>query len=346
LEPPSCCTILQISFGIFTSAHLLYIFLLVVLFLSSAFFSGAETAYFSLSPQDIDKLKREGKKSDNRVLALLSKPDKLLGTILLGNNFVNVTIVLLSAFLINSLIDFSNEPLLGFIAQTIFLTFLLVFFGEVLPKTFSTQYAIPVAKKTAALLSFISKIFAPFTWLLTRFTSRIQKGLGNSRSSVSIDDLSQAVDITTSTSSEESKILKGIVRFVNIDVREIMHPRINISALEIDMDFATIRDKIIASGYSRIPVYQKTPDHIKGILYVKDLLPYLYSADKNFEWQKLIREAYFIPENKKINDLLEEFRHKKNHMAIVVDEYGGTEGIVTLEDILEEIVGEISDETD
>ena len=317
-----------------------------VLFLSSAFFSGAEVAYFSLSPQDIDKLKREGKKSDNRVLALLSKPDKLLGTILLGNNFANITIVLLSAFLINSLIDFSNEPLLGFIAQTVCLTFLLVFFGEVLPKTFSTQYAISVAKKTARLLSFISKIFAPFTWLLTRFTKRIQKGLGNSRSNVSIDELSQAVDITTTASSEETQILKGIVRFVNIDVREIMHPRINISALEIGMNFTTVHSKMIDYGYSRIPVYEKTPDHIKGILYVKDLMPYLYTADENFEWQKLIREAYFVPENKKINDLLEEFRQKKIHMAIVVDEYGGTEGIVTLEDILEEIVGEISDETD
>ncbi len=345
MEPPSCWISLQITTSAFTSADALTVCILIILLFFSGFFSGSETAYFSLSPQDIDKLKREETKRGKRVLAHLSRSDQLLGTLLLGNNFVNIAIVLLSAFLINSLFYFSNE-MLHFLVQTVAVTFVLVFFGEVLPKNLATQYTLPLAERVSYPLGVISKILQPFSWLLTRFTSRINKRFSNARSSVSIDELSQAVDITVQHSSEDTKILKGIVRFVNIDVRQIMHPRVNVSAVDIHMDFATVCAKMIEYGYSRIPVYDKTPDRVKGILYVKDLLSYLHTADKNFAWQKLIREAYFVPENKKINDLLEEFRQKKMHMAIVVDEYGGTEGIVTLEDILEEIVGEISDETD
>jgi len=345
LEPPSCWFSLQITVSTLTHTDALTIFILVILLLFSAFFSSSEVAFFSLTPQDIDQLKREETKHGKRVLAHLSKSDRLLGGILLGNNFVNVAIVLLAAFFIDSLCDFSSEAL-RFVVQTVIVTFLLVFFGEVLPKTLATQYALPFSKRAAYPLHLLLKIFYPFTWVLTRFTSRINKSLSNARSSVSIDELSQAVDITVQHSSEETKLLKGIVRFVNIDVRQIMLPRVNVSAVDINMDFATVREKMIASGYSRIPVYDKTPDKVKGVLYVKDLLAHLYTADAHFAWQNLIREAYFVPENKKINDLLEEFRQKKIHMAIVVDEYGGTEGIVTLEDILEEIVGEISDETD
>lgn len=311
----------------------------------SAFFSGTETAYFSLSPQDIDKLKREESKTSRRLLAHLAKSEQLLGTVLLGNNLVNVAIVLLSTFLVTQLIVFPNL-LIGFLVQTVCVTFLLAFFGEVLPKTLTVQYAPLFAKKTAPVFNVVFKLLYPFSWILSRFAFRINKSLSNVRSNVSIAELSQAVDLTESQSVEDKKILKGIVRFVNIDVREVMRPRINVEAVDTTMNFAAVRSKMIECGYSRLPVYEKTPDHVQGILYVKDLMPYLYTEDADFAWQQLIREAYFVPENKKINDLLEEFRQKKMHMAVVVDEYGGTEGIVTLEDILEEIVGEIWDETD
>jgi gliding motility-associated protein GldE len=311
----------------------------------SAFFSGAETAYFSLSPQDIDKLKREETKAARRVLGHLTKSDQLLGTILVGNNLVNIAIILLSTFLINKFVNYPT-PLVGFLIQTVCVTFLLAFFGEVLPKTFATQYGLPFTKKTTSLLGAITKLLQPFSRLLAHIAARMNKRLSNVRSNVSIDELSQAVDITESQSAEDKKILKGIVRFVNIDAHEVMRPRVNVDAVELHTNFVTVRNKMMACGYSRLPVYDKTLDHVKGILYVKDLMPYLYTEEADFAWQSLIRAAYFVPENKKINDLLEEFRQRKIHLAIVVDEYGGTEGIVTLEDILEEIVGEISDETD
>jgi len=320
--------------------------MLLVLLLFSAFFSGTETAYFSLSPQDIDRLKRDDSARARTLLAHLANSDRLLGTVLLGNNLVNVAIVLLATFLMNALVDFSDNPLLGFIIQTGCVTFLLALFCEVLPKTFATQYALPFAKQTAWLLTALLRWLHPFTWALTRFTHRVNKSLSAVRSNVSIDQLSEAVDLALSPTSDDKKILQGIVRFVNIDVRAVMRPRVKVDAVELNMPFTAVRNKMMEYGYSRIPVYEKTPDHVKGILYVKDLMPYLYAEDAAFAWQPLIREAYFVPENKKINDLLEEFRQKKIHLAVVVDEYGGTEGIVTLEDILEEIVGEIWDETD
>jgi gliding motility-associated protein GldE len=319
--------------------------LLLVLLFFSAFFSGAETAYFSLSPQDIDKLKREESKAAQRVLAHLVKSDQLLGAILVGNNLVNIAIILLSTFLLNKFVIYVT-PLAGFLIQTVCVTFLLVLFGEVLPKTFSTQHGLAFAKKTTPLLHVVAKLLQPCSRLLARIACRMNKRFSNVRSNVSIDELSQAVDITESQSAEDKEILKSIVRFVNIDVHEVMHPRVKVDAVEIHMDFVAVRNKMMECGYSRLPVYDKTLDHVKGVLYVKDLMPYLYTEEADFAWQLLIRAAYFVPENKKINDLLEEFRQRKIHMAVVVDEYGGTEGIVTLEDILEEIVGEISDETD
>jgi gliding motility-associated protein GldE len=345
LEPPNCWIDLHFSLSEFTLPDLLYTCLLVVLLWTAAFFSAAETAYFSLSPQDFDTLKRDDSKPANRVLSLLSKSDRFLGTVLVGNNLVNIAIVLLSTFLMEALVV-SQAPVVEFLIQTVCVTFLLAFFGEVLPKTLAAQYAPKIAIRTGAWLVFATRILYPFTWIFSRLTRRLNKSLSNVRSNVSIDELSQAVDITTGQSDEDTKILKGIIRYVNIDVRKIMHPRVNVSAVEIGMDFGTVRNMVTECGFSRIPVYDKTPDNIRGILYVKDLMPHLYTLDTPFAWQNLIREAYFVPENKKINDLLEEFRRKKIHMAIVVDEYGGTEGIVTLEDILKEIVGEIPDETD
>lgn len=336
---------MHLSLSGFTLPDLLYSCLLLVLLWTAAFFSASETAYFSLSPQDFDALKRDDSRASNRVLSLLSKPDRFLGTVLVGNNLVNIAIVLLSTLLMEALIV-SQEPVVEFLIQTVCVTFLLAFFGEVLPKTLAAQYAPKIARQTGAWLVAVTQILYPFTWIFSRLTRRLNKSLSNVRSNVSIDELSQAVDITAGQSDEDTKILKGIIRYVNVDVRQIMHPRVSVSAVEAGMDFGAVRRRMTECGFSRIPVYDKTPDNIRGILYVKDLMPHFYTLDTQFAWQELIREAYFVPENKKINDLLEEFRRKKIHMAIVVDEYGGTEGIVTLEDILKEIVGEIPDETD
>ena len=345
MEPPSWLS-LQIYFSPFTSTALFGFILLALLLLVSAMISGSETAYFSLSPQDMDKLKHSSGKKDALVLRHLANSDYLLSTILLINNFVNIAIVLLAAFIINSLIDFSHELVFGFIIQTIFVTFIIVLFGEIIPKIWASQYVLSFARFMAYPLQILKKIAGPFSFLMVKVSRGMNKRLPNFRSSVSIDELSKAVDITTDQSVEDKKMLKGIVRFVNIDVKEIMLPRINVEAVSAGDDFLTLRRKVVECGYSRIPVYKENLDNICGLLYVKDLLPHMDEQSPTFEWQTLIRKAYFVPESKKINDLLEEFRQKKIHLAIVVDEYGGTEGIVTLEDILEEIVGEISDETD
>jgi gliding motility-associated protein GldE len=314
--------------------------------LVSALISGSETAYFSLSPQDIDRIKHQDNKKNTILLRHLVNSDYLLSAILLLNNLINIAIVLLSTFIINSLIDFSHEPGFGFFVQTITVTFVIVLFGDVIPKILASQYAMPFARFMAYPLLTLEKAVRPASFLMVKFTKKMYKRFNNIRSSVSIAELSQAVDITTDQSAEDKEILKGIVRFVNMDVKEIMRPRIKVEAISTDADFLTLRSQVIECGYSRIPVFEQSLDNIRGLLYVKDLLPYMDEQNPAFDWCQLIRKAYFVPESKKINDLLEEFRQKKIHLAIVVDEYGGTEGIVTLEDILEEIVGEISDETD
>ncbi len=339
MEPPS--TDLSLSHPAFFFALLLLLSLLLL----SALLSASETAYFSLSPQHIDKLKKTGNKNNRRILSHLARPNDLLSTVLLFNNMVNISIILLSTWMVASLIDFSQNPTLGFIIETAALTFILAFSSEITPKILAAQYPEQLAGIMAAPLQFLMKLAQPFNWLTQQLDTRINKGFG-ARNTVSIDELSQAVDITTSESAEDKKILKGIVRFVNIDVKSIMLPRVKMAAIEIHTPFMEMRRQVIDYGYSRIPVYEGTLDNIRGFLPVKDLLPYIQEEDDLFHWQKLVRECYFVPEQKKINDLLEEFRQKKIHLAIVVDEFGGTEGLVTLEDILEEIVGEISDETD
>jgi gliding motility-associated protein GldE len=344
LEPP-LWSYLQINFSTFTQGHIFELCLLLVLLVISALLSATEVAYFSLSPQHIDALKNADTKGSRRILRHLSKPNDLLSTILLYNNLVNVAFILLSTYLVNSWIDFSQSPLMGFLVETAALTFLLVFCGEITPKIVAAQYPNRIANFMAAPLQVLIKLSQPFNRLTMYWGSSINKRFGN-RGSVSIDELSQAVDITTAASAEDKKILKGIVRYVNIDVKSIMIPRVKMAAIEIHTSFPEVRRQMIDSGYSRIPVYDKSLDTICGFLSVKDFLPYIDVEDEQFHWQHLLRKAYFIPEQKKINDLLEEFRQKKIHLAIVVDEFGGTEGLVTLEDILEEIVGEISDESD
>ena len=321
------------------------LFIVVILLLGSALISGSEVAYFSLSPGDLRKLKTGKSKKHEAALRLYNMPEKLLSTILVANNSINIAIVILSAFISSKLFDFSKSPVLGFIIQVIIITFLILFFGEIMPKLYATKNHIKVATFMAFPLLFLEKLFKPVTSVLIYSSSFVKKKTGPGQSNLSMHDLSDALELTSDEFQEEEKILKGIVKFGNISVSAIMCPRVDVTAINIQKGFSEIIAKIIESGYSRIPVYSGSFDNVVGILYAKDVLPYTNNPD-SFKWQALMRPPYFVPETKKINELLKEFQIKKIHMAIVIDEYGGTSGIVTLEDILEEIVGEITDEGD
>ncbi len=317
---------------------------MVLLLFCSALISGSEVAFFSLSPQDMNDISTEESKQNNRLKKLLRTPEELLATILIGNNFVNVGIVILSAYLTNSLIDFSNAPTLGFIFQVVVITFLLLLFGEIIPKVYATQTALKFSKFMASPLFYLEKLFRPLSVILIKSTSIVNKAVSK-KQNISMGDLSQALELTADEITEEMEILEGIVNFGNINVVEIMKSRVDVIAVDVKEGFGKLKSVIIESGYSRIPVYDGSFDNIRGVLYVKDLLPHHHKPN-TFRWQSLVRPPYYVPETKKINDLLEEFQTKKIHMAIVVDEYGGTSGIVTMEDILEEIVGDITDELD
>jgi putative hemolysin len=318
---------------------------LVLLLFLSAMMSASEVAYFSLGPADIGKIKSIRSKKSAMVLKLFNKPEQLLSTILVGNNTVNVAIVILSAFLSNRLFDFTGTPVLGFIVQVIVITFLILFFGEIMPKVYATQNRIQMSLLMAYPLSVLEKVFRPVASVLILSSSLVKKRTSLRQTNISMDDLSDALELASDELHEEEKILKGIVKFGNINVSEIMCARVDVTTIDIKSGFKTIIPKIIESGFSRIPVYSGSFDNVVGILYAKDVLPYTDYPD-SFKWQALLRPPYFVPETKKINDLLKEFQVQKNHMAVVIDEFGGTSGIVTLEDILEEIVGEISDESD
>lgn len=328
-----------ITFGIIVS-----LLILLLLLVCSALMSGTESAYFSLSPADIYAVERNTHKSDKYVLKNIEDSEKLLATVLIGNNLVNVAIVILSSFITNSLIDFSKAPLAGFVFQVVIITFILLLFGEIMPKVLATNKSLKFSRFVAYPIYLMIKVLRPLNSLLISSTSRIGKRF-TPKKNISMDELSDALDITTDGIAEEKKILHGIVNFGNIMVSEIMKPRIDVVAVEDDTPFEDLKKVVVDSGYSRIPVYHTSFDGVKGILYVKDLIPYI-DRDNSFRWQNLIRAPYFVPESKKINALLAEFQVKQIHMAIVVDEYGGKSGIITLEDILEEIVGEISDESD
>ena len=321
--------------------------LVVVIFLliSSALVSGSEVAYFSLSPAELSKLKRSKFKIDQAVIRLLGTPDRLLATILVANNFINIGIVVISAYITSQLFGFSGSTAVEFIIQVVIITFLLLFFGEILPKVYASRYAVRFSKLMARPLAISERIFSPINSFLIYSTSIVNRRFMKRRKNISIEELSDALELTQHDISEDKKILKGIVKFGNIYVKEIMTSRVDVIAIDILTKFKDLKSVINNSGYSRIPVCEGTFDNIKGILYVKDLLPHIHKSEF-FKWQSLIRPPYYIPESKKINDLLKEFQVNKIHMAIVVDEYGGSSGIVTLEDILEEIVGEITDEYD
>jgi gliding motility-associated protein GldE len=335
LEPPSSITIelLVLSFSI------------LGLIICSALISGSEAAFFSLTPGQRDALKQEGDSKGERVLWLLSNPEYLLGTILQANNIVNILIVLLSTMLLGKLFDFSSYPVVEFLVNTILVTFFLLIFGEVLPKIIATNFPVQFAKTMAFPLSTLYPVTRPFNKMMSKFTSRLSENMGG-KGDVTLEELSEAVDIATETASPEKKMLKSIVKLPTISVEKIMKPRVDVVAIDIDSTNEEVVKIARECGFSRLPVYQEDLDDIKGFLYIKDMLPYIVDRTKPFNWKGHIREAYFVPESKKINDLLEEFRNKKMHLAVVVDEYGGTDGIVTLEDILEEIVGEIVDESD
>lgn len=310
----------------------------------SALISGSETSFFSLSPKQLDKLKGEQDKRSSFILRLLGNPDHLLATILQINNCVNILIVLISSIIIGHIFPFlDSNPVMEFVVNSIIVTFILVLFGEIIPKIIATHRPVKFAKFMSRPLIFVSPITKPFYWLMSKFTNRFSNIHG--KTDVTLTDLEQAVDIATPSASEEKKILKGIVKLPTTDVCKIMRPRVDVVAIDIEMTNEEVIKIATECGYSRLPVYKEDLDDIKGFLYIKDVLPFLLD-NSSYNWKKHIREAYFVPESKKINDLLEEFRNKKMHLAVVVDEYGGTDGIVTLEDILEEIFGEILDEGD
>jgi putative hemolysin len=318
---------------------------LIILLSISALMSGSEVAYFSLSPADINKLKTSKNKRSMAVLKLYNMPEKLLSTILVANNSVNIAIVILASFISSRLFIFTDAPVLGFIIEVIVITFLILFFGEIMPKVYATKNIVPVALVMSLPLLFLEKIFKPVTSVLIFSSSFVKKRTIPGHNNLSMNDLSDALELTADDFHEDEKILKGIVKFGNINVSAIMCPRVDVTAFDIKSGFCHIIPQIIESGFSRIPVYSGSFDNVKGILYAKDVLPYTNNPD-SFKWQALMRPPYFVPETKKINDLLKEFQMKKIHMAVVIDEYGGTSGIVTLEDILEEIVGEIGADSD
>ena len=307
----------------------------------SALVSGAETSFFSLSHNDIRRLRKRTTASAEAVLRLLTNVDLLLATILVVNNLVNICIVILTSSIIDSVFTFLRFE---FLFKTVLVTFLLLLFGEILPKVLAQTIPVRFAQFAARPLTVLRWIFYPISYALVRTSSRISEKASH-KSEISLDELADAVDMTQSSSPEEHVMLSGIVNFVNTEVQEIMKPRVDITVLNITDDYETVKKTIIESGFSRIPVYEDDIDNIKGTLYVKDLLPYINHGSE-FGWQQLVRKPYFVPEHKKINDLLADFQSNKIHMAIVVDEYGSTLGLVSLEDIIEEIVGDINDEYD
>lgn len=349
MEPGYSYSVLESLAGIIVHAPdykiIIGFVVLALLLFGSALFSGSEVAYFSLSPEDLERFRNDNRKKAKVVLRLYSIPERLLSTILIGNNIINVAVVLLAAFISSRLFDISDSPVLGFLLEAIVITFLLLFFGEILPKVYASKNNTEVALFMAFPLSFSEKIFHPIASMLIRSTRLVKKRAGKRQEQISINDLSDALELTSDDLREDEKILKGILNFGNINVSAIMCPRIDVTAVDIRMGFKDIIPVIIESGFSRIPAYSESFDNVKGILYAKDVLPYINNPG-SFKWQTLLRPPYFVPETKKINDLLKEFQVNKIHMAIVIDEYGGTAGIITLEDILEEIVGEITDESD
>jgi len=309
--------------------------------------SGSETAFFSLNPPDFAILRNSKRNSDKILLSFRNQPKRLLATILIANNLINVAIVILSTYLSSVLFDFNNNPALGFAVEVICITSIILVFGEIIPKILANKKPLEVARFVAAPLNVLIHLFKPFSAILVRSTKIIDRNIGKKSHQISMSEISEAIEITANESApeEEKMILKGIATFGDKEASEIMQSRVNVTALEISQPFSEVMKVVSESGFSRIPVYQESIDKVQGILYIKDLLP-IAKTQLDFDWSTMVRPAFYVPENKRLNDLLQEFRERKIHLAIVVDEYGGTSGLITLEDIIEEIVGEISDEFD
>ena len=332
-----------VTFNAPTTGSIIAIIVAVLGLFLSAFNSGSEIAYFSLHPCDVDDIE-EGHRRE-RVKELLNNPEKLLATILVGNNLVNIMIAIVLNYAMNQLFDFKSTAL-DFIVQTVILTFLILLFGEVIPKLYATNYNARFAAMASAPLKLAVKLFTPLTALLVRSTRLVNKVVPAQTEELSVDDLTRALEVSEVKNPDDKELLEGILSFGDKTVSDIMRPRVDVVDIDQDDTFDEVVNTVIKTGYSRMPVYEDTPDNIKGILYAKDLLPYIGTRDNTFKWQTLLRPAYFVPETRRIDDLLEDFRRRKMHMAIIVDEFGCTQGIATLEDVLEEIVGDIDDEYD
>ncbi len=342
---------LQLAVLAFNGIFLTKVLILVGLLICSALISGAEVALFGLSQTNVNEIDEEGTTKGKLIVKLLAKPKKLLATILIANNTINIGIVLLFSSIGDTLFSTIDQMIFGvvsvrFILEVVLATFLILMFGEILPKVYANRNRIQFSHFMVKPLRVLDAIFTPLSMPMRAATLFLQEKLGRQKSNFGVDHLSQALELTSEgdTTKEEQKILEGIVSFGNTDTKQVMRPRIDIFALNEEMKFSEVIEEIKKNGYSRIPVFSDNMDNVLGVLYVKDLLPYI--DRKSFSWMSLIREPYFVPENKKLDDLLLEFQEQKKHLAIVVDEYGGTSGIVTLEDIIEEIVGDISDEFD
>ena len=328
-----------------TTGIVLAAILAAFLLLLSGFASGSEIAFFSLSPQGLDELEPDKRSEDSRIVMLRDDSERTLATILIANNFVNVTIIMLCNYIFGSLVKFKSEWL-EFLCITVLLTFLLLLFGEIMPKVYSRQTPLKFCRRVVGGVMFLRKLFWPLETILIRSGMLAEKVMQKENRQLSVDDLEQALELTDKNDiKEEQSMLQGIIRFGDETAKEVMTSRQDIVDLDIRSSYADVLKCIVENNYSRIPVYQDNTDNIRGVLYIKDLLPHL-GKPASFRWQSLIRPPYFVPETKKIDDLLREFQENKVHIAIVVDEFGGTCGIVTLEDILEEIVGEINDEFD
>lgn len=317
-----------------------------VLIICSAIVSAAEVAFFSLTPKDLAESASESPEKTKAITALLERPKKLLATLLVANNFINIGIVILFSAVGTDLLWQISSPVLKFVLEVIVVTFFILLFGEVLPKVYANRNNIKFARFVAYPISALDFFLSPISLPMRSLTIYLQEKLGRQKGNFSVDQLSQALELTSSeeTTREEQKILEGIVSFGNTDTKQVMSPRIDIFALDISETFSEIIPKISEKGYSRIPVYRESIDHVEGVLFVKDLIPHINK--KELDWIALIRAPFFVPENKKLDNLLKDFQSMKSHLAIVVDEYGGTSGLVTLEDVIEEIVGDISDEFD
>ncbi len=340
--------LLQVSAGNFSAPNVtILIIAILILLLMSGIIAGAETAFFSLSAKDINYLNAKEKTSARIASQLLEHPKMLLATILVANNFINIAIVISTNVLINSLMAPGLNPVLSFLIQVVSVTFLLVLFGEVLPKVYATQNNLRMALLSSSFIRILFSIFKPISRTLVNSTSFIESKLGNKiNKNISNEDFEHAIELTVghTATKEEVNIFKGILKFGNISAKQVMRTRMDVSGIDHDMTFAEVRSYCLEAGYSRLPVYKESLDKIAGVIHTKDFLPHINKDD--FAWHTLIRSAYFVHEGKLIEDLLKEFQQKRIHFAIVVDEFGGTSGIITLEDIMEEIIGDIKDEFD